>query len=198
MDWTYTLDNTPDDAQGDATNALAAGDDMEDVFPVRSIDGTQATVTIRVTGANDAPTAGAGPPQTVPQGSMVTLIGTGSDPDTGDDLTYQWTQTGGTPTVTLAEGQIRSTATFTAPTVTADTTLTFELIVADSSGEMATDTVSITIDATSEASTIDVGTIGRVVEDLGPDTVTGLLTVTDSGGAVGTFRSQMTIGTYGT
>ena len=197
-DWTYTLDNTPDDAQGDATNALAAGDTMEDVFPARSIDGTQATVTIRVTGANDAPTAGAGSPQTVPQGSMVTLIGTGSDPDTGDDLTYQWTQTGGTPTVTLADGQIRSTATFTTPTVTAGTTLTFELTVTDSSGEMATDTVSITIDATSEASTINLGTIGRVVEDSGPDTVTGTLTVTAPGGAVGTFRSQMTIGTYGT
>ena len=96
-DWTYTLDNTPDDAQGDATNALAEGDTMEDVFTARSIDGTQATVTITVSGTNDVPSAGAGSPQTLPQGSMVTLIGTGSDPDTSDSLTYAWTYTGSTP-----------------------------------------------------------------------------------------------------
>ena len=153
-DWTYTLDNTPGDDRGDATNALAEGDAMEDVFTARSIDGTQATVTITVSGANDAPTADAGPDQSVDEGAPVTLTGAdSSDPDMGDSLTYAWTQSGGTPTVTLADAATVM-ATFTAPEFTANMDLTFTLTITDSSGEMATDTVTITVQADDDPAVI--------------------------------------------
>ena len=51
-------------------------------------------------GSNDAPVADAGTPQTVGEGATVTLTGTGTDPE-GESLTYAWSQTGGTPSVTL-------------------------------------------------------------------------------------------------
>ena len=54
-EWEYELDNTDDD-----TNALAAGATAEDAFAIAAADGTAGTVTITVTGANDAPTANAG------------------------------------------------------------------------------------------------------------------------------------------
>ena len=130
----------------------------------------------------------------------MTLIGTGSDPDTGDSLSYAWTQTGGTPTVTLADSPT-PTATFTAPDgLTDDTRLTFTLTVTDSQSPpaTATDTVSITILAGSVASTIDGDLLGNVIEDADPNTATGSLTTTAPGGAVGTFQPMPnTVGTYG-
>lgn len=50
--WTYTLDNTDPD-----TDALKEGQVAEDSFSIQSADGTTETVTISVTGANDAPVA---------------------------------------------------------------------------------------------------------------------------------------------
>ena len=56
-----TLDNTDDD-----TNALAAGATKPRMtFAIAAADGTAGTVTITVTGANDAPTANAGTDATV-------------------------------------------------------------------------------------------------------------------------------------
>ena len=81
--WTYTLDDTTGDARGDATNALAAGQERIDAFTVTAEDGTEdgteATVTITVTGANDAPTATVDDAiRSVPQNAMVTLSAVGS------------------------------------------------------------------------------------------------------------------------
>ena len=76
-EWEYELDNSKT-----ATNALAAGATAEDEFTIAAADGTAGTVTITVTGANDAPTADAGANKTVAEGASVTLDGTGSsDPD---------------------------------------------------------------------------------------------------------------------
>ncbi len=57
---------------------------------------------------------------------------------------YTWTQSGGTPTVTLSSSTVAQ-PTFAAPSVAAATTLTFSLVVRDNRGANSTaSTVSVT------------------------------------------------------
>ena len=65
-----------------------------------------------------------------------------SDPD-GTIAAYQWTQAGG-QTVTL-KSQNTAKASFTAPNVSSNTTLTFQLEVTDNQGASAADTCQVTI-----------------------------------------------------
>ena len=102
---------------------------------------TPHTTTITVQSPNVAPTADAGPDQTVNQGTTLTLDGTGStDPDM-DPLTYSWIQTAG-PAASLT-GADTSTPDFTAPTGPA--TLTFELKVCDNAATPLCDTDTVTV-----------------------------------------------------
>lgn len=94
------------------------------------------------TGANQPPTANAGPDRSVVEGTATSLQGSGTDVD-GTISSYQWTQTGG-PAVTLG-GANTATASFTAPQVTASTALTFRLTVTDNQGATGNDTVTITV-----------------------------------------------------
>jgi hypothetical protein len=88
------------------------------------------------------PIANAGPNQVVNQGSLVTLVGTGSSSNGGTIVSYLWVQTSGTP-VSLNEANT-ATPTFTAPTAT--TSLTFSLTVTDSTGAVSSPaTVTITV-----------------------------------------------------
>jgi MYXO-CTERM domain-containing protein len=72
---------------------------------------------------NGAPTATLPPPLEVNEGTVVTLSAITSDPD-GDTVTQTWTQRSG-PMVTLNGG------TFTAPFVSEDTMMTFDLTISD-------------------------------------------------------------------
>jgi PKD domain len=95
---------------------------------------------------NSAPVANAGADRTAKVGSPVTLAGTGTDADT-DPLSYQWTQTGGTPTVALTNSGTRAT-TFTAPPVPSGKktiSLTFTLSVTDDSGATGSDSVVVKV-----------------------------------------------------
>jgi hypothetical protein len=119
-------------------------------FAWSGLTNTQPIVTDTcVRPANVAPTANAGPDQTVASASApVTLDGSSSsDPDAGQTITYAWTQTAG-PAVTLSSTTAAS-PTFTAPTLPAndpDATLTFQLIVTDNLNlASVSDTVTITV-----------------------------------------------------
>lgn len=106
--------------------------------------------------ANIAPTANAGDDQTINEQTIVTLSGSGTDSD-GSIASYVWTQTAGT-SVTLTNANSAS-ATFTAPDISADETLTFKLTVTDNDGA----THSALIDIYVLAKTITVkGMIGRL------------------------------------
>ena len=94
------------------------------------------------------PTANAGPDQTVTNGSTVILNGAGSTATTpGATITgYSWTQTAG-PAVSLS-GANTVTPTFIAPTLTAQTVLTFSLTVTDSNGQVSSpSTTQVTVNA---------------------------------------------------
>ena len=107
------------------------------------------TVTVSITNANTPPTATAGvDPGGAVEGSPLTLSGSGTDPD-GKPLSYLWehimtdSSAPATPlTITAADTTM---PTFTVPYVTADTSLTFQLMVTDSAGASATDTVTVSI-----------------------------------------------------
>ena len=129
-------------------------DTVEFTVPELSEDAT-LTVTLTATdhhGAADSDTlslelvilvADAGNDRTVAPGAAVTLDGSGS---TGiDGTTYEWTQTSGTPTVPITNGD--STApSFTAPDATSPVDLVFTLEVARAGSVTVTDTVTVSVD----------------------------------------------------
>lgn len=108
---------------------LIAYADAYDVVPETNEGNNTWITAFRV---NQAPTANAGAAQTVNEGAVVSLTGSGSDPDGGAIVSYAWTQTSG-PTVTLSSTTVTN-PTFTAPQVSADTVLTFQLTVTDNNG----------------------------------------------------------------
>ena len=75
------------------------------------------------------PVADAGPDQTTHPGAIAELVGTSSYSPDGDPITFSWTQTVG-PSVTLNDATTAKPS-FTAPAITARTTLTFTLTVSD-------------------------------------------------------------------
>jgi hypothetical protein len=100
-------------------------------------------VVVNVTYVNRPPTANAGAPQTVNEGTTATLIGTASDPD-GNTLTVTWTQVSG-PAVAIVNANTL-TASFTAPQVTrAEDNVVLRLSVDDGYGGTDSDNVTVHI-----------------------------------------------------
>lgn len=91
---------------------------------------------------NNPPVAQAGPGQTVVEQTAVILDGAGSTDSDGIITAYQWTQTSGPPVAISNAGQAQ--ASFTAPVVSSDTVLVFQLLVTDDDNATATQTVAIT------------------------------------------------------
>lgn len=94
---------------------------------------------------NKAPVANAGQARSVMGPTSATLNGSQSKDPEGENITYNWTQTGG-PKVTLS-GQTQSNATIQVPAVNALTPYTFTLTVTDPEGLASTDTVVINNEA---------------------------------------------------
>jgi hypothetical protein len=86
-------------------------------------------------GGNNPPTANAGSPQTVHDGDLVTLDGSGStdsDGGRGTIASYAWKQTAG-PTMELSDSTAAQ-PTFIPPKLPQDVILTFSLVVTDNNG----------------------------------------------------------------
>ncbi len=156
-------------------------------FELTVNDGTQdsAPDTVVVTvnaGPNDAPTANAGPDQTVDEGDTVTLSGSGTDPE-GATLTYTWVSLDNIALSSTTEPHERR---FTAPTqLVSDSVLEFELTVNDGTQDSAPDTVVVTVNAgPNDAPTADAGADQTVAEG---DTVTLSGSGTDPEGATLTY-----------
>jgi hypothetical protein len=89
------------------------------------------------------PIANAGTDQTVSAGDLVTFDGSkSSDPD-GNIVSYLWKQTGD-PSVALSDPNSINPS-FTAPSVTSDTKLTFDLTVKDDKGATSSKSDSVNI-----------------------------------------------------
>ena len=92
---------------------------------------------------NLAPTADAGSEQTVAPGATVNLDASASSDSDGAIIDYYWRETSGYGISILNNSSAQ--ASFTAPTPSADDTLTIELTVTDNHGTTATTTLNINI-----------------------------------------------------
>ena len=140
---------------------------------------------------NNAPTANAGPDQTVERMAAVTLDGSASSDSDGTVASYLWTQTGGTG-VTL-DTATPAMPTFTSPDTPAGEDLIFSLVVTDDDGAASTaDTVTITVSANS-APTADAGP-DQTVSALDVVTLDGSLS-SDADGTIAGYAWTQTTGT---
>jgi chitinase len=94
--------------------------------------------------AKSGPVAVAGPDQIVNEGSTVTLNGTESRDPNGIILSYSWKQIPTTHFITLS-GADTPVWSFTAPRVSADTLLRFELAVTDNNGSTDSSPVNVLV-----------------------------------------------------
>ncbi len=112
-------------------------------YTITDLDGETSTATVAMTvnPVNDAPTADAGPDQTVFVTDTVTLDGSGSSDVDGDTLSYAWTLTA----VPVGSGAALSSATAVMPTFVVDLPGDYvaELIVSDGALFSLADTVTI-------------------------------------------------------
>jgi len=114
------------------------------------------TCIVNVSWVNVAPTADAGPDQTVDEGMTVALDGANSTDADGAIASYLWTQKAGA-SVTLSDSA-SAQPTFTAPYVgLTGEALTFQLTVTDNGGLADTDTVIINVSSVNQAPTADAG-----------------------------------------
>ena len=126
-----------------ATYTPAASYNGADSFTYKandgSVDSNIATVNISVSDVNNAPTANAGSDVSVVEGQSVNLNGSGTDPDSGDTLSYSWS-----PSANLSNTSIAQPS-YMVPAVSGDTPNIITLTVTDSGGLTDTDTVTVTV-----------------------------------------------------
>jgi choice-of-anchor A domain-containing protein len=104
-------------------------------------DQCSVSITVRAQPVNRAPVANAGADQSVLEGEVVTLSGSGSDPD-GDTLSYGWSVVNSSgPAITLSDAA-SATPSFT---TSDDGVYTLRFTVTDSHGATSSDTVTVTV-----------------------------------------------------
>jgi hypothetical protein len=116
---------------------------------VNSIQGSNSETTSSggsssSTNANTIPIANAGPNQKVHLSDRVVLDGSKSSDPTGGPLKYSWLQLAGGPVVSLSNHD-KTKTTFVAPSVPANTVLTFQLIVNNGNYYSAPSFVTVTV-----------------------------------------------------
>ena len=121
--------------------------DTELIFELTITDAAGASESIQVSVAvlnNTAPSAHAAiSEQKLYEGKQGTLDAAASTDVENNIVAYLWQQSAGTEA--SIDDPKAATTTFTAPEVTADTKLSFELTVTDAAGATATDSVAITV-----------------------------------------------------
>ena len=183
--YSYALNNA-----SQAVQSLAAGQTVTDIFGYQATDGltvTPSTLTVTITGTNDAPVLVTPLPDTdinINQALNYTIpSGAFTDIDTGDTLTYAATKADGTALPSWMTFNATTRNLSGTPTSTNVGALDVTITATDNSGATAQDTLTITVKPAGVTLT---GTSG--VDTLsgggGDDTISGLAgNDTLSGGA---------------
>ncbi len=143
--WTQVLgpETELSDATASAPTFTAPAEKAALVFQLIVNDGTvdSAPAVVQIHVDNQPPTADAGDDQQLKGGTAAVIDGSGSSDPDGQPLTYEWTQTAGTPVEFVNDG---ATISFDTPTTRVE--LVFELTVSDGFADSAPDSVSLHID----------------------------------------------------
>jgi VCBS repeat-containing protein len=189
--WTYTLDN-----ERAATQALNLGDPAQDSLMVHSADGTAYTVTVDITGSNDAPVVTAALTSLADEGDTsynLDLLHGASDVDDGETATLSVTDVmysvdGGPASVTAPAGVSLSGSSLTVdPTNGAfdhlgegqHATITVTYDVTDAHGATVPQGETITITGTNDAPVVSAGGTLSYTENDAAAAIDAGLTITD-------------------
>ena len=148
---------------------VGIGNSVALTFQLSVSDGSASStdlIVVTVNGvSNSDPVVNAGEDQSAGELLTVTLSGTATDTDIGDNLIYSWTQTAGT--IVSIVGADTADASFDAPDVgVGGETLTFQLAVND-----GTATVTDAVDVVVAETLSEVSVAGRVFYEFVPTTV---------------------------
>ncbi|MBC5765299.1 VCBS domain-containing protein [Ramlibacter albus] len=169
--WDYTLDGR--------ANSLAQGETASETFNVKSFDGTKSTtVTISITGTNDAPTAKADTASTT-ENASITIAAASNDEDPDHNAALNVTSaTASKGTATVSNGQIvwDPGSEFNHLAQGASETVTVNYVVSDEFGATSSSTVTITVTGQNDGPTANPDTSSggensvQTVNALGNDT----------------------------
>ncbi|MHA6478870.1 retention module-containing protein [Stutzerimonas sp. KH-1] len=190
--WTFVANS--------AFNELNVGEQVQETFTVTSIDGTPATVTVTITGTNDAAVISGDVAQSAAEtDAPLTLNGTltSTDVDNADNSFTATSLVGTNGTLTLAaNGQwtFVANSAFNELNVGEQVQETFTVTSID--GTPAT--VTVTITGTNDAAVISGDVAQSAAETDAPLTLNGTLTSTDVDNADNSFSATSLVGTNGT
>ncbi|MGE4268566.1 MAG: VCBS domain-containing protein [Deferribacterales bacterium] len=187
--WTYTTDSTMD--------GLAEGETVTETFTVKSADGTETTVTVNITGTNDAAVVSSDTVNLTESDAVLTTGGILTITDVDSDATFEaQTDTQGAygKFSIGTDGAWTYTTDSTMDSLAAGETVTETFTVKSADGTETTVTVNIT--GTNDAAVVSSDTVDLTESDT-VLTTGGVLTITDVDSA-SEFEAQTdTQGTYG-
>ncbi len=160
--WTYQIDNTKSEVQ-----ALKAGETKTESFVVASADGTTHTVTVTVSGSNDAPLLQAQSQSVTEDGAQLSGHMVTTDIDSGDTQAFSM----GTPVAGFTlnlDGSYRfnpSDAAYQHLAAGQTQDLIIPVTVTDSAGATATQNLSITLTGTNDTPAVSGALVDVVTED---------------------------------
>ncbi|TMX75651.1 hypothetical protein DA092_08050, partial [Photobacterium damselae] len=195
-EWTFVSNGALDE--------LAEGEVVTDHFVVESIDGTQHTITVEITGTNEGPQA-QHDAFTLAEDNAITLDLLGNDSDV--DGTIQITQiagvelTGGVQEIAVENGQIRVAADGTlsfVPNANYSGDVSFDYYITDNHGATSEATVTITVTPVNDEAVIGGDDHQSLIETNEVLTTGGTLTATDVDNPDNSFKPQEGVsGQYG-
>jgi VCBS repeat-containing protein len=148
-----------------ALNALAAGQSVVDTFTYTASDGITstdpATVSITVTGVNDAPTMNGTPATTIAEDSAYSFIPVGADVDANTTLTYSIVNPPAWATFNTTTGELSGTPT------NANVGITTGIVISVNDGTVTTalSAFDLTVTNTNDAPTISGTPATTIAED---------------------------------